>query len=114
MNANDLREKVNIVDPGTNSDGYDDAASPPLTYPIPIATRIAAKVEDLSGLELIRAKKIIEKVTHRVTIRFGVNVTVNMQVQHGAKLYDVQYVMDLGEPRRNWFTTLLCVEHQAT
>jgi SPP1 family predicted phage head-tail adaptor len=114
MNANDLRDKVTIVDPGTNSDGYDDAGSPPVSYPIPVATGLYAKVEDLSGLELIRAKKIIEKVTHRIKIRYGLNVTVSMQVQHGSKLYDVQYVMDLGVPRRNWFETLLCVEHQAT
>lgn len=106
--TSDLKYKVDIVTASTNNDGYgsNDGST--------LASNVWANVEDLSGLELIRSKKVTDKASHRVTIRYRVGVQAKMQVIYAGRAFDIEAVLDLGQPRRKVFLSLLCSELQTS
>lgn len=97
----DLRYQIDLIQPGVG-DGYD--TTPATT----VASGVWANVEDLSGLELVRAQMISAKATHRVTIRYRA-VSTSMQVVFGSRTFDIQGILDVGKPRGTWLQ-LLCAE----
>jgi SPP1 family predicted phage head-tail adaptor len=67
-----------------------------------------AKVEPLEGSELLRAQQLQARVTHRVTIRYRRGLTAASRLRLGARVLDIQQVIDVDE--RHQFTELLCEE----
>jgi SPP1 family predicted phage head-tail adaptor len=104
---NNLRYRIDIITPST-SDGFsDDDGSV-------FAANLWADVADLSGLELIRARKVTDKASHRVKIHYQPGVEAKMQVRYEGRIFNIEAVLDEGQPFRNVWLTLLCSELQSS
>jgi SPP1 family predicted phage head-tail adaptor len=80
----ELRYKVDIIMPDdTSEDGY--GSSPPAV----VVAGVWANVEDLTGLELVRAQMIADKATHRVTCRYDSRIQSGMQVSDSGRIYRI-------------------------
>lgn len=103
--ASNLRYRINILQQGAD----DSYGEPVLT---PFATGVWADVQDLRGLELIRAQKIAAQATHYVTIRYRPGVLANMQINFDGRTFFIEAVLDEYTPRKVWMA-LYCRELQA-
>jgi len=103
--ASNLRYKIDIMQQGT-PDEYGDPA-----YSLFAST--FADVQDLRGLELIRAQRIAAQVTHYVTIRYRDGMQANMQVVWEGRTFFIEAILDEYAPRKVWMA-LYCREIQAT
>ena|ERR1051326_9182010 len=103
--TNDLRYRVDLL----SQSAEDDYGEP--SY-VTFASQIWANIEDLSGLELIRAQKVAAKVTHRVTVRYRPGLLANMRIVFEGRTFNVEVVLDQNVRRTIWLT-LLCYEMQA-
>ena len=106
----ELRYKVDIVQPDASTgDGYDEDAED--TF---VLSRVWANVEDLAGIELVRAQLLADKATHRVTIRYRDQIQAKQHVLFQGRTFRIAAVLDAatsgcGFPRKTWLH-LLCVE----
>lgn len=98
----DLRYQIDIVQPAVN-DGYDSGTD------TTVATGVWANVEDLTGIEMVRAQMIASRATHRVTVRYRAGLTTSMRIVFGARTFDIEGILDIGKPRGVWLQ-LLCAE----
>ena len=64
-----------------------------------------AKVESLSGDEVIQANQMAGQVTHRVTMRFRTGLNVKQRFKFGTRYLNVGYVNDI-EERGRWVQCL--------
>ena len=69
---------------------------------------VRAEIVPLSGTELIEARQVHGKVTHRLRIRYHSEITNEHRIQFGTRNFDIISVLNEEERRR--FMTLLCVE----
>jgi len=104
--ASNLRYKVDLLQQGT-ADDYGEPAY------VPFASKVCADVQDLRGLELIRAQKIAAQATHYVTIRYRAGVAANMQLIYDGRTFFIEAILDEYTPRKVWMA-LYCRELQAT
>jgi SPP1 family predicted phage head-tail adaptor len=103
---NSLRDRINIVAPST-SDGFsDDDGSV-------FGENLWADVQDLTGLELIRARKVTDRATHSVKIHYQPGVEAKMQVLFQGRTFNIEAVLDEGQPFRRCYLKLLCSELQS-
>jgi SPP1 family predicted phage head-tail adaptor len=110
--ASDLKYKADVILPDdTSEDGY--GSSPPAV----IIAGMWVNVEDLSGLELVRAQMIADKATHRVTCRYDSRLNANQQLSFGDRTFRIAGLLDAATPgcgfNRNVWTYLVCVEIEA-
>lgn len=73
----------------------------------PVAT-VWASVEPIRGREFFAAQQVNAEVTHKVTTRFHAGITPKMRVKYGARVLEIQSVIDPQE--RHLFLELMCVE----
>lgn len=99
----DLPFKIDIVSPDeTSDDGYGEPGT------ATILSNVWANVEDLTGLELVRAQMIADKSTHRITVRYHAEIESKMRAVFEGHTYHIQSVLDTGKPTRKVWLTLLC------
>lgn len=67
-----------------------------------------AAVEPISGREYFAAKTENAEVSHRIRIRHRNGITSGMRVSWGARVFDIQAVLDIQERGRE--IHLMCVE----
>lgn len=67
-----------------------------------------ARVAPLSGREFFQNREVHGEVDHRITIRYLVGVTSKMRVQLGARIFQIESVIDLEE--RHVEQQLMCRE----
>jgi len=103
MRSGDLRQVVTLQSPpdGVGSRGE-------RTGEWSAVATIRAKVEALSGEEVIQANQLVAMATHRVTIRFRTNVTPLQRLRFGTRYLNIGFVNNLQE--RNRWIELLCKE----
>ncbi len=73
---------------------------------------IWAQIEPLSGRELYEAQRLSNRVTHKVTVRYLANLTPDMRVKHGVKIYKIISIVNLRE-LDTWMILLCEEEYQA-
>jgi SPP1 family predicted phage head-tail adaptor len=74
-----------------------------------VAQTVAARIESISGREILAAAQMQSKVTHRVTLRAGRDVVASMRLRRpgGGPVYNVEAVIPDNASRVQWMT-LLC------
>ena len=100
MRSGDLRQVLVLQTP---PDGVGDRGERTGEWS-DVAT-VRAKVESLSGDEVIQAHQLAGVVTHRVTVRFRSGMTVRQRFKFGARYLNIGYVNDL-EERGRWVECL--------
>lgn len=106
MQAGKLFRKVTVQErgPGLDSHGQENGAWNTK------ATR-RAFLEPLQGRELFTARQVHAEVTHRVTLRYGVDISglkPKWRLQFDSKNYDVLSVVNTRQRKRELI--LLCAE----
>ena len=90
--------------------GQDDIGQPTMVWST-LAT-VWANVEPLRGDERLRAMRLEEVVTHKITIRHRPGITARMRVKFGARLLNIRAMIDPQE--RHQVLELMCEEGVAT
>lgn len=103
MQSGQLRKRLTIQQRSAAQDSYGQ----PLTTWTDVAT-VWGAVEPLSGRELMAAEAVQAEVTHQVVIRYRPGISAKMRIAYGARLFDIQNVLD--ENERHRILTLLCLE----
>ncbi|MFQ5783607.1 MAG: phage head closure protein [Alphaproteobacteria bacterium] len=67
-----------------------------------------AAIEPLKGTERLRAQRLENPVSHKVTIRYRGGVTAAMRLKFGTRIFDIRAVINPRE--RNQRLELLCEE----
>lgn len=111
--ASDLKYKVDVVMPDPNSDdGYNTPSAPTV-----VIKGMWANVEDLAGLELVRAQMIADKATHRVVCRYDSRLESKQELMFGSRKFRIAAILDAATPgcgfNRNVWLNLVCVEIEA-
>lgn len=104
MFAGKLRHRVTVE---RLSEVQDEASGEMASAWAPIGT-FWAQVEPLSGTELFEAKQITPEITHKVTFRYGTNVTPRDRLIHRERYFEIIAALDQDERRRE--TVASCKE----
>jgi SPP1 family predicted phage head-tail adaptor len=99
--SGDLRHSITILGPTLTTDTTGNV----ITYS-PFLTDVRAKIDPVSGLELIRSGQDISMLYITVSIRYVPGITAKMQVQAYHGLYWIRYVENVLE--RNRVLKLMC------
>lgn len=67
-----------------------------------------ALIEPLSAHEKFSAMSVQSGVTHRVYIRYRTDVSPEMRIKDGDRIFEIEGILDIGEQKR--FLELLCSE----
>ena len=103
MNIGSLRHRVTIQQYGITRDDF-GAEVPDW---MPLAT-VWASVEDLAGKEYFAAQQVNAEVSTRIRIRYRGDIKPQMRVVYGARVLDIQAVLDPEGRRRE--LQLMCKE----
>jgi SPP1 family predicted phage head-tail adaptor len=106
IRAGELRHSV-VIQTNTESQSYGELTDSWGTF-----ATVSASIEPLSGREFFDSRHTGAELTHRVRMRYLAGVTPKMRVSYtdpdaGARLFDIQEVIDVKELRR---VTLLMVK----
>ena len=105
-----LRHKITIQTPGSGKDAFGVATKAPWVDVLP---GIWAEVKPMSGRERWANEHTINNATHSIRIRHRNNITPEMRVLHGAKVYEITGIpIDPDERRKELILT--CIEIQLT
>jgi SPP1 family predicted phage head-tail adaptor len=69
-----------------------------------------AKIEPLSGRELLQAQQTQAETTHEIVIRYVSELTPRDRVRFGTRVFEILSIINRDE--RNEMLTLQCVERQ--
>lgn len=103
MRVGELRKRVTFQSETSSSDnagGY--------TLGWTTVATVWAAIEPLNGREVFTAQHLEGHVTHRVIIRYRSDITSDMRMVYGARVFNVRAVINQDE--RNCWTTLLVEE----
>jgi SPP1 family predicted phage head-tail adaptor len=95
MRANELRHQISLQMRGTATDALGQQDPTWTTFAQPWA-----KVEELSGSELMASKAEHAKNIVRLTIRYRYGLTEQMRVLYGCKILNITSISDLDGRRR--------------
>ncbi|MGD9538546.1 MAG: phage head closure protein [Alphaproteobacteria bacterium] len=79
--------------------------------PLDHAPTVWARVEPLTGQELVQAMRLQARLTHKVTMRWRDDVTAAMRLVWGTRILNVRAVLNPDERRR--YLELYCEEGAA-
>ena len=99
--SGDLRHSITILGPTLTTDTTGNV----VTYS-PFLIDVRAKIDPVSGLELIRSGQDVSLLYIVVSIRYVPGITAKMQVQAYHGLYWIRYVENVLE--RNRVLKLMC------
>lgn len=106
MQAGQLRHRVQICTRDIEETPYGKREADPT----PKAT-VHAKVETLSGLELIRARQVASEATHQVTIRYWQGLTRKHKIRwtdpatNEKHEFDINHINDVDQRHREMILT---------
>lgn len=107
MRAGQLRHEIEIQQ---TTDTLDAAGQPTRSWTT--FANVWASIEPVSGSELVVARQLDPKTTHKVTMRYLSGVTAKMRIRHGTR-----YLEPVEPPRntdeRNIMLEFLCKEATA-
>ncbi len=64
-----------------------------------------AAIEPLSGVELLKRDRLAGALTHRVTLRFRADITPEMRMRLGNRIFEISVARDVDE-RHRWLDCL--------
>lgn len=67
-----------------------------------------AKIAPLSGREYFDAHQIQAEVTHRITMRYRTDLTTDLRLSAGGRVFEIESILDLNEGHQ--FLEVLCTE----
>jgi SPP1 family predicted phage head-tail adaptor len=105
-----LRHRIEIQAEAATGDGG-GGQTDPWAAPVVVAT-VWASIEPLRGDERLRAMRLEDVATHKITIRYRPGITARMRVKFGTRLLNIRAVIDPQEQRR--VLELMCEEGVAT
>lgn len=88
MRAGTLRHRVTLQQAETVRDAYGGTSS----QFVDVAT-VWGSLEAVSGREFFSAQQVQSEVTHKLTLRFCPDVTADMRVVFGAKVFGIEAVL---------------------
>lgn len=103
MRAGELRHRVTLQQPAETRNEYGEAER---TWSH-VAT-VWAAVEPLSGREYFDSQQRQAAVSTRITLRYQPGITPHMRVLFGARVYEIDSVIDIEERHREM--QLMCAE----
>lgn len=103
MAIGDMRHRITFQQPIKTPDGYKGH-----TEKWQDLIDVWASVEPLSGREYFYAHQIKAEVTHRVKIRYRVDITEKMRIKHRDRVLEIESIIDLKERRE--ILEILCRE----
>ena len=107
MKSGRLRHRIAVQKPGIEKDDYGSATQAPWED---IFTSWA-EIKPMTGRERWANEHTINNATHSIRIRYRNNVTPEMRVLHGSKVYQITGIpIDPDERRKELILT--CVEIQ--
>lgn len=71
-------------------------------------TSVWAAIEPLSATRIWQAQQAEQQISHRITLVFRADLTADMRLRFGARVFEIQAAYDLDETRR--FSSLDCLE----
>lgn len=95
MKIGDLRHRITFQKPLKTSDGYKGH-----TVKWQDVVTVWASIEPLTGREYFYAHQIKNEVSHRVRIRYRTDITNEMRIKHGEKIFEIESIIDLKEGRQ--------------
>jgi SPP1 family predicted phage head-tail adaptor len=105
-----MRERVRIEREVRSADAGGGAI---VTWtPLDHAPTAWARIEPLSGRELVQAMRLQARLTHKVTMRWRGDVTAAMRLVWGERVFNIRARLNPDERRR--YLELLCEEGVAT
>ena len=90
----DFRHRITFQEPIKTPDGYKGFT---ITWQDGVV--VWAQVDPLSGREYFYAHQIKNEVSHRIRIRYRTDVTVEMRILYGTRIFKVESIIDLKERR---------------
>jgi SPP1 family predicted phage head-tail adaptor len=106
MRAGELRHVINIE---RRAMAFDDLGHEQQAWKV-IARNVRARVEELAGRELERAKQLVAESTHRVTIRIPQDVKTSDRIVYRGRVIEIR---SRSENELGTLCDLLCVEEIA-
>lgn len=106
MRAGQLRHRVEFQERGETRGTQGSIAESWTT----LAFRYA-KIVPLAGSELINAQQIVNTVTHRVELRYWVDLTAKLRIVFKGRVFGIENVINLDE--RNIEQHCFCTEEVA-
>lgn len=103
MNPGNLRHRITLQTLNKTEDGtggYLENWSDVVT--------VWAQVQPLNGTERYNWSQISNDIAYRVTIRYRPNITPDMRVKYGNKIFQIESIIDVDE--RHTELQLLCSE----
>ena len=91
LSAGRLDRRVTIETP---TDGVDGSGAPSATWAA-LAT-VWADVRPISGREFVAAGQTAAEATTRITIRWRADITTRHRIVHGATIYSIEHVAEIG------------------
>lgn len=67
-----------------------------------------ASIKPISGREYYDAMSIQSEVTHRIRVRYRPDITTDMRIEHGDRIYEIEAVIDIDS--RHKYLEILCRE----
>lgn len=101
VNAGELRKKITVQSRSTTRDEYGGETQEWFDF----ATDIRAKVEPLSGREMVAAQTQQGETVARFSIRYRPGVTQSMRIVYGGKDWNIASIQDPEERHRELIIT---------
>jgi len=100
-----MRRRVTIQSPQKTEDGMGGH-----TISWSDVAEVWAEIEPLRGTEYFYAHQIKNEVSHRVRIRFRSDITEEMRIKLGDRVFNIESILDIEEAHR--FLEILCIEEK--
>jgi len=99
----ELRHRITFQIPVVQDDGYGGVER---TWQDVCSTW--ASIQPVSGREYYDAMSIQSSITHRVIIRYRSDITPEMRIVYGERIFEIEAVIDIGARKK--YLELLCRE----
>jgi len=99
----EMRHRVVFQTPSRSDDGYGGGQ---ITWQDAFSAWVS--IEPISGREYYEAMAIQNQITHRIKTRYRSDITPELRIKHGDRIYEIEAVIDIGARHR--FLEILCRE----
>lgn len=99
----ELRHRITFQIPVVQDDGY--GGEEKIWQDV---FTVWASIKPVSGREYYEAMAIQNEITHRIKVRYRSDITTDMRIAHGDRIYEIEAVIDIDS--RHKYLEILCRE----
>ena len=99
----EMKHRVIVQTPSRNDDGYGGGE---IVWTDAFEAWVS--IEPVSGREYYEAMAIQNQITHRIKTRYRSDITPDMRILYGERVYEIEAVIDISARHR--FLEILCGE----